>query len=184
MVDRKDQLIERLTIISLITLYLYNNDQTMIAENTTYEAQLTEFDEYLSNISFKEKKELSEEDKVNEFLDVLSEVRNDITEKTSKLEDIIENFEKLSWFKGELDDSVKVKCNKVIASSRELSRILIRRYAFFKKNLPKGTFKKEIRDFKDAIDSFKEIVNVFETIFFELPNINSFQFDKDLLKAV
>jgi hypothetical protein len=119
------------------------------------------------NLSFEEKKALYDE----KNLDAIIEFKT-LSVKTSKIENLIENIEQITWF-NDLDNESLMLINDLISSIRDLHLSLARQYASFIRL--KGIAKKEIKNFKSATDDLKDIANDLDSRFFFLPNSDVFQ---------
>ncbi len=134
-------------------------------------------------ISFKEKKDSSEE-MINSFLDAVLELKSYISEKTVKVDYISGLLEEITWF-DELDDDCLQLINDVIASSKDLNSSLIRTYVNLnKKYRANGIATKEINQFRNSIDNFKESYEDLESVFFFLPHMPEFQETKKMLSLL
>ena len=126
------------------------------------------------NFSFQEKRsELLDEEKIDSFLDAINSFKSSLNTKTSKLNHLGEEFEKLTWFNN-LDEECLLLINDLISSARDLKSSLTRQYfsmEFFRK---KGIAEEEIKLFKMAIDDLQESYEDLESVFFFLPEFQDF----------
>jgi hypothetical protein len=78
-------------------------------EGLTYKTQILETFQQVRNFSFEEKKEaVIDEIKMNKFLDSIIDFKQSLKIKTDKIEEIIENTEKITWFNNLDDDSLLI----------------------------------------------------------------------------
>jgi hypothetical protein len=75
----------------------------------TYKPQILETFQQVRNFSFEEKREsVIDEIKMNKFLDRIIDFKQSLKIKTDKMEEIIENTEKITWFSNLDDDSLLI----------------------------------------------------------------------------
>jgi hypothetical protein len=78
-------------------------------EGLTYKPQILETFQQVRNFSFEEKREsVIDEIKMNKFLDSIIDFKQSLKIKTDKIEEIIENTEKITWFNNLDDDSLLI----------------------------------------------------------------------------
>jgi hypothetical protein len=78
-------------------------------EGLTYKPQILETFQQVRNFSFEEKREaVIDEIKMNKFLDSIIDFKQSLKIKTDKMEEIIENTEKITWFSNLDDDSLLI----------------------------------------------------------------------------
>jgi hypothetical protein len=78
-------------------------------EGLTYKTQILETFQQVRNFSFEEKREsVIDEIKMNKFLDSIIDFKQSLKLKTDKIEEIIENTEKITWFNNLDDDSLLI----------------------------------------------------------------------------
>jgi hypothetical protein len=78
-------------------------------EGLTYKPQILETFQQVRNFSFEEKREaVIDEIKMNKFLDRIIDFKQSLKIKTDKIEEIIENTEKITWFSNLDDDSLLI----------------------------------------------------------------------------
>jgi hypothetical protein len=78
-------------------------------EVPTYKPQILETFQQVRNFSFEEKREsVIDEIKMNKFLDRIIDFKQSLKIKTDKIEEIIENTEKITWFNNLDDDSLLI----------------------------------------------------------------------------
>jgi hypothetical protein len=129
----------------------------------------------ISETSFKEKKNLrvpTQED-IDRFLDKILEVQRLLSQKTSKIIEINEKLEQLTWLNGVDDESLK-QLNNLIALSKDFHSTLIRQFVKLNFIRKKGIAKQETKSLKMAIDDLKDIIGDLESVFFLLPDFKEF----------
>jgi len=141
----------------------------------TYKPQIIETFQKVRKLSFEEKKEaVFDEKKINNFLDTILLFKEVFTNKTAKIESLVERIEQITWFDN-LDKDSLMLINDLISSIRDLHSSLLRQYVSLNLIRSKGIAKDEISNFKDAIDDLKDIANDLDSRFFFLPNNTDFQ---------
>lgn len=141
----------------------------------TYKPQIEDTFEKVRALSFQEKKEaVFDESKINGLLDKILEFKKTFTNKTARINSLIEKIEEITWF-NDLDNEALMLINDLISSIRDLHSSLLRQYIQLNFVRSKGIAKAEIKDFKNAIDDLKDIAADLESRFFFLPNISGFQ---------
>lgn len=132
---------------------------------------IKETDTFVRTFSFEEKKQpLTEDDRNNRFLDAILHLKSILTERTQKINDLVEKMEGLTWLSGWTEDHLRL-LNGLIASARDLHSVLIRKYVGFKALKKKDIAKKEIKELKSAIDNLRDVCQDLESTFFYLPAI-------------
>jgi hypothetical protein len=143
-------------------------------EGLTYKPQILETFQQVRNFSFEEKREaVIDEIKMNKFLDRIIDFKQSLKIKTDKIEEIIENTEKITWFNNLDDDSLLI-VNDLVSSIRNLHSSLNRQYISFLFIRERGIAKAEMNNFVSAIDDLKEIAADLDSRFFLLPNNDEF----------
>lgn len=126
------------------------------------------------DFSFKEKQSpLLDEEQMNGFLDAILDFKNGLSKKTQDIYDFSDRIEKLSWF-DDLDEECLMVANDLISAAKDLSSSLIRQYVSMNFIRSKGIAKDEIKNFKNAIDEFKETYTDLESVLFFLPEMPDF----------
>ena len=78
-------------------------------EGPTYKPQILETFQQVRNFSFEEKREsVIDEIRMNKFLDSIIDFKQSLKIKTDKIEEIVENTEKITWFNNLDDDSLLI----------------------------------------------------------------------------
>ena len=111
---------------------------------------------------------LSEQEIIDEFLDSINSLKRILRKSTKALRSADESLSSITW----LDDS-ETKNDKELAEIIDGGlaghRILIMNYVKMRRTLwQDNVAKKELADFKDAIDDFEETLFELNQIFFEL----------------
>jgi hypothetical protein len=140
-----------------------------------YKPQIAETFEKVRAFSFKEKKEaVFNETKINKLLDKILEFKRTFTDKTNKINSLVEKIEEITWFNN-IDNDNLMSINDLISSIRDLHSTLLRQYISLGFLRSKGIAKEEIKSFKASIDDLKDVAADLESRFFFLPNISDFQ---------
>lgn len=140
-----------------------------------YKPKIAETFEKVRVLSFKEKKEsIFDETQVNNLLDKILDFKKRFTEKTNKINSLVEKIEEITWF-NEIDNEILMSINDLISSIRDLHSSLLRQYISLGFLRSKGIAKEEIKSFKASIDDLKDVAADLESRFFFLPRITTFQ---------
>lgn len=141
----------------------------------SYKSQIADAFEEVRVLSFEEKKEtVLDEQNFNRFLDKIVEFKKKFSDKTDKLNSVVEKIEEITWF-NRLDNDTLMSINDLISSIRELHSTLLRQYISLNTLRSKAIAKEEIKKFKLAMDDLKDIAADLESRSFFLPNIPGFQ---------
>lgn len=124
-------------------------------------------------VSFEEKLNSTEE-KLNNFLDAILDFKIMLTEKTAKINELIENLESVTWLQIQNEECLML-LNDLVAQAKDLHSSLIRNYVVFNSLKQKGIAKECIKEYKAAIDDFKESYSDIESVFFFLPEMPEFK---------
>ena len=144
-------------------------------ETLTYKPQIAETFQKVREFSFEEKREaLFDDKKIDKLLDSILDFKKEYVLKTTKIEEVVEKIEKLTWI-NQLDKDSLMLINDLISSIRDLHSSLLRQYISLNFIRSKGVAKIEIKNFKDAIDDLKDVANDLDSRFFFLPNNDEFQ---------
>lgn len=143
-------------------------------EAITYKSRISETFENVRKLSFEEKKESAfDEIKINKLLDKILEFKRVFTDKTNKINSIVEKIEEITWFNN-VDNDIMMSINDLISSIRDLHSSLLRQYISLNFIRSKGIAKEEIKKFKASIDDLRDVAADLESRFFFLPNIINF----------
>ena len=141
----------------------------------TYKTKISETFGKVRKLSFEEKKKSAlDEVKINKLLDKILEFKRFFTDKTNKINSLVEKIEQITWF-NDLDNESLMSINDLISSIRDLHSTLLRQYISLNLIRSKGIAKEEIKSFKTSIDDLKDVATDLESRFFFLPNIIDFQ---------
>jgi hypothetical protein len=132
--------------------------------------------ENVRDFSFEEKKKASvyDEAKINKLLDTILEFKKVFSDKTIRINDLIEKIEQLTWLT-DLDAESLKSTNDLISSIRDLHSSLKRQYVALNTIRSNGIAKEEIKNFKAAMDDLKDVASDLESRFFFLPDIPDFE---------
>ena len=137
--------------------------------------EITRTIERVREFSFEEKKEAAlDEQKVNRFLDTIIAFKKLLSNKSTKINHLVEQIESITWF-DDLDKESLMLVNDLISSIRDLRYSLLRQYVTMRYIRTKGIAKVETKNFKNAIDDLEEMANDLESRFFFLPSMPDFQ---------
>lgn len=142
-------------------------------ECLSYKSELEDAVSHVRIFSYNEKKNIIDETAVNILLDKILELKNNLSKKTDKINDLINGLEKLTWF-NDLNEECLMLINDLIAAIKDLHSSLIRQYINFNFLREKGIAKTEIKEFKNSIDDLKELYSDLESVFFFLPEMPEF----------
>lgn len=117
---------------------------------------------------------ISEEERMNNFLDSILRLKKKITKQTNGLKKLDSLFTELTWYDiTNIEEEILLK--DVIAKAKGLHSKYIRNYASMKKGLwQENICRLEISEFKDALDDFEESIYEVEEIFFTLRKDDEF----------
>lgn len=138
-------------------------------EALEFRSKIEETFEEVRSFSFKEKKEPN----IDGFLDAILDVKSMLTEKATKIMDISERMEGISWFTN-VDEEGLLLINDLISAAKDAQSTLIRQYVSLNSLRAQGIAKDEIKGFKSAIDTLKEAYEDLESVFFFLPEMPDF----------
>lgn len=143
-------------------------------ECLSHKSEIVNIFSSVRSFSYQEKRTpLMDEERVNSLLDAILDFKNNLTEKTNKIYDVIERIEKITWF-NELDEESLMLLNDLISSAKDLRTSLIRQFISMNSFRKKGIAKEEIKNFKNSIDELKESYEDLESVFFFLPEMPDF----------
>ena len=117
---------------------------------------------------------ISEQERINKFLDQINHLRSKIIDKTDKLESLDSLFTQITWLEVKNLEEEKL-LKQVIEKAKKFHSKLIRNYAAMKKNLWQDNIcRDEIENYKEALDDFEDSVFEVEQIFFSLRKDDEF----------
>lgn len=144
-------------------------------ESLSYKSEIRDTFSSVRDFSYQEKRSpLIIEERVNQFLDAILELKSKLQEKTGKLVDVIARMEQLTWFNN-VDEEGLMVLNDLIAAAKDLRSSLVRQYVAITPLTKQGIAKQEIKDFKYAIDDLRESIEDLESVFFFLPEMPDFK---------
>lgn len=133
----------------------------------------------LSNRSIPEG--LTEQEKINRFLDGINTFKSKLIERTEKLRKLDDLFSKLTWYDLQNQEEEKI-FKKVIAKSLNFHSKSIKNFATLKKDFWKDNIcRTEISEYKKALDNFEESIYEVEEIFFKFRKDDEFN---DLINSL
>ncbi|MCW3085442.1 MAG: hypothetical protein JWP12_2808 [Bacteroidetes bacterium] len=115
-----------------------------------------------------------QEEIINNFLDSINGFKKELQRTISEIEFLTGKFEELTWYTGLSENELKA-LNELIASSKDLRSVLIKKYVSYNEIRRQGIAKTEIICFKHSIDDFTEAYKDLESVFFFLPQNKEFQ---------
>jgi len=144
-------------------------------ESLSYKSEIADTFSNIRNFSYQEKKSTQlDSEMTNRFLDAILDLKNYLKEKTAKINDIVDEIEKLTWLNN-LDNESLMLLNDLIAIAKDLQTTLMRQYLSLKFFRTNSIAKEEINDFKNAIEDLKESYEDLESAFFHLPEMPDFK---------
>jgi len=162
----------------LLTIGIYiifvSVKQKIKMEYLSYKNEINDTFSSVREFSFKEKTTpLVDEDEVNSLLDSINGFKKKLKTKSSKIYQINERIEKLTWL-NDLDNESLMMLNDLISVGKDLKSSLVRQYVSMGYLRKRGIAKEEIKDFKNSIDELKESCEDLESVFFFLPEMPDF----------
>ncbi len=115
---------------------------------------------------------LSEDERNNIVLDNILEVQKGINKLTEAVIVMTNNYEKISWI--ELPDDLKERVKTLINDSIEVKPILVKHYVFLKNKVNKIA-SESIKEYKIALDDFRETLDDIYNILYVIPENETFQ---------
>lgn len=139
-----------------------------------------ELDQIISN-SKSISPELSEEDKVNRFLDGINSFRAKLVERTEKIQKLDKLFSQLTWYDLQNEEEEEVMKN-VLSKSLSFHAKSIKNFVAIRKNFWNIKIcRDEISDYKNTLDDFEESIYEVEDILFKLRKDDEFN---DLMNSL
>lgn len=124
---------------------------------------------------------LSENEKINEFLDHINDKKKEYADISKRINKIIGWLTEITWL-DHINENDEIFIKGIIAMGKEADIYFTRFYATQEKvYAPKGLFKKELKELKDVIEFHLEAVEDLENIVFNLRKDKEFN---DLCKLV
>lgn len=127
------------------------------------------------NMTFYEKSSsLQNLEQIDSFLDRILDLKKLLNSKTEKINGLIDEMEKLTWF-SDVDQNELQLINDLISSAKDLRTTLIRLYFSTGVLRNKDVANQEIQELKNSIDDLKESCEDLESRFFYLPEMPEFK---------
>lgn len=114
---------------------------------------------------------LSENERNNLVLDNILDVQRSINKLTEAVIVMTDNYEEISWI--ELPDDLKERVKTLINDSIEVRPILIKHYVFLKNKVNKIA-SEAIKEYKIALDDFRETLDDIYNILYVIPTNDTF----------
>jgi len=119
-------------------------------------------------------RKLSEQDKINKFLDSINNIKKKVSQQTERIEELDRLFSELTWLDLQNPEEEKL-LREVIEKAKSFHFKSIRDFAEMKKGLWQDKIARmEITNFKEALDDFEDSVFEVEHIFFILRKDDEF----------
>lgn len=117
---------------------------------------------------------LTDEERINRFLDSINNFRVKIVDRTEKTQKLDELFSKLTWFDLKNQEE-EVLIKDVISKSLSFHSKAIKNYVAIKKAFWKDKIcRDEISNYKNSLDDFEESIYEVQEIFFNLRKDDEF----------
>ena len=117
-------------------------------------------------ISKRKKIKVTEEERINLFLDAINEFKDKINDSIHTFKQLEELFTKLTW-KDISDPEDEKLLKELIHSAKKFHSLCIKEYANMRSTFwPKNICRSEITAFKNCLDDYEESVFEVEEIFF------------------
>jgi hypothetical protein len=123
-------------------------------------------------------KELSEEEKINQFLDSILDFKESMRKRTGKLRYMDELLCEITWIEQQMSDEDEKMLKKLFDKIDRFHQKGIRFYVNIRQIFWKHSIaREEIRDFKDALDDLEESTLELRQILFEIRKDDDFMND-------
>lgn len=117
---------------------------------------------------------MSEEEKINRFLDGINDFKTKLADRTTKIQKLDELLSKATWFDIQNKEEEEL-LKSVIHKSHTFHSKAIRNFVQLKNNLWKDNIcRAEITQYKNALDDFEESIYELNEIFFDLRKDHDF----------
>lgn len=127
---------------------------------------------------------LTQQERVDLFLDSILSFKEKLSKTCEEIESLNPSLEELTWVQQPLSEELLPHVRRLIDSCYDLHKKYVKTYVGFKNLRQRGIAKQEIKQFKAAIDDFKDITTDLESVFFIFPNNKEFQKVTEGLKAL
>lgn len=114
---------------------------------------------------------LSENEINNLVLDNILDVQRSINKLTEAVIVMTDNYEEISWI--ELPDDLKERVKTLINESIEVKPILVKHYVFLKNKVNKIA-SEAIKEYKIALDDFRETLDDIYNVLYVIPTNDTF----------
>lgn len=146
-------------------------------ECSAEKAKITETSGLVRNASFKEKEGLTMQQKIDQLLDSILDLKKALSQKIEEIEEFIVSLQEMTWFEASIyDEDTRRTVNDLISSSRDWSETLKKRHAICMNKLKDTVLPtiEELDEFKSAIEDLEEATNDLESIVFFHSNDDEF----------
>lgn len=111
---------------------------------------------------------ISEEEKINKFLDSILTVQNSIKSYSDKLCNLVDDFEDLTSYEISGDMQTKDEIDSLLKMAESLHKDVIHSYIHYKGHpTVSKVANTQIKEFKCVIDDFKDVIQDLRLIFFD-----------------
>jgi hypothetical protein len=116
-----------------------------------------------------------DETEQNKFLDNILELKRLLNKKVEKINEIVNDLQKITWVDSIANDEESLKIiNDIISLLKDLHSTLVRQYVMLNGVRKRGIAKAESKNYKNAMDDIKESYIDLESVFFHLPEMPEF----------
>ena len=120
-----------------------------------------------------EKTQLSEEQKINIFLDTVNQIKKPIEKATKLIEKLDEVVLLVTWVEVKTAEDEQIVC-EILEAGHKIHAEALKSYAGFTKILSNKTFKNTLRNSKAAIDDFEDSLLEVKEVIFDLRKDSEF----------
>jgi hypothetical protein len=120
-----------------------------------------------------EKTQLSEEQKINIFLDTVNQIKKPIEKATKLIEKLDEVVLLVTWVEVKTAEDEQI-VREILEAGHKIHKEALKSYAGFTKILSDKTFKNTLRNFKAAIDDFEDSLLEVKEVIFDLRKDSEF----------
>lgn len=141
--------------------------------------------EKIGRTTFEAKKNtILSQDRIDEFLDSILTLKEHLKVHSSKLTEIVELVEQLTWIDKTLTESDEFKIHDIITKLRDYYSSMNRHLFYLKKFSDKRIAGKEINEFRRSVNDIREAYQDLETVYFDLPQIEDFQEAQKIIHSI
>lgn len=124
--------------------------------------------------SFQERKH-NHQKEIDQIMDYILDFKSMLNEKTNRINNLIISLEALTWHGKPTDDDL-LGIHEIIVLGRDFCNSLTKYYVLVNNNFKSRKIATaQIKEYKEALDDLKEVINDLESTFFILPEISEFQ---------